>query len=697
MVNLHVLLIGISHYQENDVCSSLEGAVADVEAMEVYLLEQGVPSARISKLTVSNSAEGPPPEPRDTWPTYENMVAAIRRLTAAAEPGEQVLIHYSGHGGRTTPSLIPGVKGAESIDEGLIPPNIGEDGARFLRDVELTYLLHEMVEKGLQVTMVLDACHSAGLFRGGARLVARGSRGVDEAATTTTVSLVASPEELEATWRRAHNLDYMRTRGAAASGWLAAAEGCVLLAACRPVETAYEYPFAGRFRGLLTHSLLGILAEDGHDLSFRQIHNRLISRVQRHAPYQTPVIEGDVTRLIFGGHLRGLLDAIPVLEVDPAGKRVRLGVGEALGVAAGALLQLHPAGTPADRGAPGLGIVEIIEAGASESWAALEDADLPREGDQAVLIDPGVGLRRRVAVVPPEGVATADAATLDAVRSELRSQASRFLERVETAGAAAGDPDFQVSIRPSDRRADAEPRQYEIWHADGQEVVDLPSLPATAPERVVECLEQLAMFYNVRDLDNRDGRSPLRGKLEVEIGLLPEDFTPGDKLEPQPFPSQDSLPSVETGWWICLTVVNHSYQALDITVLDLQPGWTIEQIFPTNGAETLDGGKAVRIPFQIYLPRRFRNRRETFKVFGTADPVSFRWLELPALDPAAAGEDDTPRRRTPPTRSALHHPLNRLFAGITWGVPTMRGSGTGNASRFWTSTQVEFEVVKSCR
>ena len=111
-------------------------------------------------------------------------------------------------------------------------------------------------------------------------------------------------------------------------------------------------------------------------------------------------------------------------------------------------------------------------------------------------------------MVPPERDTTAGSEMLDAVKRELRPQASRFLELVETVDATAGDPELQVSVRPSDRRADAMPPHYEIWHADGREVADLPPLPATAPARVVECLEQLAKFHNVRDLDNRDGRSP---------------------------------------------------------------------------------------------------------------------------------------------------------------------------------------------
>ncbi len=720
MVNLRALLIGIGHYDENEVCDSLEGAVADVEAMEDFLLRQGVSRERICKLTVSNDSTGRPPEPRDEWPTYENMVAAIQRLTAVAEPGEHVLIHYCGHGGRIAPTLIPELKGSGGIDEGLIPANVGQAGARYLRDVELTCLLYLMVEKGLLVTLVFDACHSAGLFRGKAGLRARGSRKLDRS-TPPLDSLVASRRELKETWQRVHNRAY---RGASTSGWLAAAEGLVLLAACRSVETAYEYPFAGRFRGLLTYCLLEVLAGEGGDLCFQQIHNRLIGRIHHYAPHQTPVLEGDVTRRVFGGHLRALLDGIEVLEVDPGGGRVRLGAGHALGISQGALLRICPSRggrrerSSADRrDHPRRPLVKITETGAFESWGTATDQSgvIPqvgkpdtvakvRRGDLAVLIDPGDRCRRQVVLVPPEragalaaggwrsGTASAAAETLGEVRQELERRAGGFLELVEDVDSGSGRaPDFQVTVkRQRHGRAGAttpEPREVEIWSSDGKKVTDLPPLPVTAPNTAVlvaESLLQLAKFHNVRDLENRDNSSPLNGALTVELGLLPEGFAAGRDLEPQPFGPRDPLPEIKSGQWICLTIANQSEQALEITVLDLQPGWTIEQIHPLTGSETLEGGIAVRLPFEIYLPVGFRSGREVIKVFGTTDPADFRWLRLPAIG--------TPRRLTRSGLGTPSDPLERLFAEIARDGPPARSTQTHLASRYWTSAQVELEV-----
>ncbi len=721
MVNLHALLIGISHYQDNDVCTSLQGAVADVEAMAGYLIDQGVPADRIRKLTSSKGAGDAPAEPREAWPTYENMVAAIQQLTAVAEPGEHVLIHYAGHGGRVTPTLIPGSK---SIDEGLIPPDVGGPGARYLRDVELTYLLYRMAEKGLMVTLIVDACHSAGVFRGRRpgkpKLVPRGSRKVDRT-TAAPDSLVASPEELKRVWLKVHNQAYV-TRGESPRGWLAAAKGSVLLAACRSVESAYEYPFAGRFRGLLTYCLLEILNEH-RELSFQQIQRRLVDRIHDVAPGQTPVLEGDDSRGVFGGRHHKPRAAIEVRKVEQDG-RVRLGAGQAVGLAAGALVRVLPATSDDHRDPLRRPVVKITEVGASESWGyATSDGGeaTVQPGDRAVLIDPGDRVRRRVALIPPgHGDPTADTAVptsggghpgfgrrrqvlrdggrsrrhatgaagmLDAVRQELDRRASGFLELVGDANAADDPPDFKVAAGHDGDPAGAgasRPWELEIRYANGRRIADLPRLPMTDPRsagRAVDCLVQLARYHNVRELENCDDRSPLNGALSVELSLLGEDFAPSRDIEPQPFASQDSIPEVEVGRWICLTVANHSTQALEITVLDLQPGWIIEQIHPTSGAETLDGGLAVRLPFRIRLPSGVRNRRKIFKVFATVEPTDFRWLQLPAIG--------TPQR----TRGPQGDPLEQLFAKIAQDGPRMRGPKTRHASRKWTSAQVEFEMV----
>src|SRR3954471_5578949 len=165
---IHALLIGVDCYLPNRLPDgssypSLGGCVRDVKRIETFLRTSlGLTDGDITMLTASNQpGSREPAEPKEQWPTYENMVRAFRELTEKAQPGEQVYIHYSGHGGRSR-TAYPRLKGESGLDESLVPTDIGNSEARYLRDLEVAYLVNEMTKKGLVVTLVFDDCHSGG-------------------------------------------------------------------------------------------------------------------------------------------------------------------------------------------------------------------------------------------------------------------------------------------------------------------------------------------------------------------------------------------------------------------------------------------------------------------------------------------------------------------------------------------------------
>ena len=58
----------------------------------------------------------------DLWPTYQNMVAKFKQLLAMGKTGDQVYIHYSGHGGKVLHSLAATTpRGDYSLAFGLVP------------------------------------------------------------------------------------------------------------------------------------------------------------------------------------------------------------------------------------------------------------------------------------------------------------------------------------------------------------------------------------------------------------------------------------------------------------------------------------------------------------------------------------------------------------------------------------------------
>src|SRR5688572_29325325 len=245
--NFHALLIACDFYFLNKLPNgsrfrSLGGCVRDIERVERELLRGRlqVPQENILKLTssVTPGADGPP-EPPEQLPTYDNIVKKFKELAERAKPGDQVYIHYSGHGGRIR-THFPELKGEDDVDETLVPIDIGDKSTRYVRDIDLAYALKRMVDKNLVVTIVLDSCHSGGATRNGgggdiALRTAEGPDPLDETPERPTDSLFAPREELVAAWRA---LSKEGTRNASpGGGWLPEPEGYVLMAACRPSES----------------------------------------------------------------------------------------------------------------------------------------------------------------------------------------------------------------------------------------------------------------------------------------------------------------------------------------------------------------------------------------------------------------------------------------------------------------------------
>ncbi len=240
----YALVIGIDLYLPNSTPEgsypSLRGCVRDATRVEEFLRQKaGLTDDNLIRLTSTPNAAGKPNEPPAQLPTYENIVNGFRELTRRAKADDHVYIHFSGHGGRC-PTLVPEVKGSVATDEALVPLDIGNPKARYVRDVEVARLLKEMTDKKLVVTVVFDCCHSGGATREVRRKDdPTGVRGVDFVDRTKrpTESLVGTAAELaDATPPEDPTRGPGQTRGVAPAD--AAATRCVVLAACRPFELA---------------------------------------------------------------------------------------------------------------------------------------------------------------------------------------------------------------------------------------------------------------------------------------------------------------------------------------------------------------------------------------------------------------------------------------------------------------------------
>ena len=697
--DLYALLIGIDCYLPNERSGTpnkinLSGCVRDIDRVEEFLRTRvGLPESHVLKLTAADDGSGRPAGPAENWPTRENLIRAFRRLGELAAPGDHVYVHYSGHGGRVkTPPRLRHIKGGEGFDEALVPADYNFREDKFLRDFELAYILRGYVERELVVTVVLDSCHSGGATHGGGR------RGLREKNGTAVRSLgvigdvlpppespVAPDEELAASW---HGRSGTPARDFdVGSGWLIEPKGYVLLAACRSSESAYEHAFDGAEQtGVLTHWLLDSLRSLGIGVTFKTLYDRVLAKVHSHFPNQTPQLQGEHDRVIFGGERARPPHSVAILQVAAAEGEVVLNVGQAQGVSRGALFAVYPRGeTDFTRVERRRALVSITTPGATDSrakiTARLRGGHI-EQGDQAVLLEPGAAKAWRTVrlVSRDEGSdGSPQPAPLQEVGEALRRRADGLV-RVASDGAPA---DFLVSI--------GEGAEYVISDAGGSAVRNLrPHLrigDAGAPARVAERLVHLTKYLNTHERDNYDPYSPLRRQVSAELLGVQAEYIIGDSPTPQPFEQGACVPTVKTGEWAFLKILNSSPQVLNVTALDLRPDWSIRQIYPSGAAsyEPLDPGHHLTLPLRAGLPHGYDEGRDVIKVFATVGASNFRWLELPAPD--APREVGNVRRGEPAGR------LEEFLAAFMHGGTFSRDLSVETAaSQEWVTVQVEMEV-----
>jgi hypothetical protein len=689
------LLIGIDCYMPNELPDGtsyphLAGCVRDVNLVEVLLTKTlGVKPEHLIKLTASGDGLQPT-EPNHLWPTYANIVAAFQSLTASAHPGDLVYIHFSGHGGRAA-TVYPEIKNQNGLDESLVPADIDHGDGQYLRDLEVAHLLAGMVAKELVVTVVLDCCHSGGMTRAGSGVAARGIASADHRPRSHQ-SLVAPGKQLIDTWRDLTNPAHARvqaTRSVTSSGgWLPEPKGYTLLSACRANEIAYEQPFDEQGNmGALTYWMLDSVRDIGPGLSYKVLHDRIVAKVHGQFASQTPQLQGEGDRIVFGIDRVKAFYAVNVIRTE-GDDRVLLAAGQAHGLGMAARFAVFPHGTTVfDDATMRLATVKVTQLGATESWADVEeragDASL-EAGSQAVLASAGrMRLIRKVTLVRAPA---SDALDDEAARAALDSVADALAEAGWVRLANSDEtPDFQVGV---DRDG-----AFEILDPAGQPIPRLrPPIRTSTPDaaiKVVRRLEHLAKYRALRELSNFDAMSPLAHGLDVTLTAWAETYEPGEPFEGQPLAPGTGLTVLCPGWWVALRIRNNASVPLNVSVFNLQPGWGAKQIWPYDASSfrLLDPRTEELLPLQASLLDEYDEGEDILKVFATVGTTDFRWLELPPLD--------TPSAPLRVGRAPVDE-LERLFSAFSADRPATRNfEPPAQASRSWTTEQVTLAVRRT--
>jgi len=154
------LLIGINYVGQS---GELSGCHNDVHNIKEYLMDvHEFPEENITILMDDGE---------HTEPTKKNMEEAYKKLVHESEPGDAVFCHYSGHGGRLRDD---GNDEADGYDETLIPVDYQTAGQ--IRDDDLYLNLVGAMPEGVQLTCLMDCCHSGTVLDLPYKFIADGSQ-----------------------------------------------------------------------------------------------------------------------------------------------------------------------------------------------------------------------------------------------------------------------------------------------------------------------------------------------------------------------------------------------------------------------------------------------------------------------------------------------------------------------------------------
>ncbi len=629
----HVLLIGIDSYPGNP----LFGCVNDIDAIQRLLIDRvGVARDRITRLVAPHEHAQHATDVPSQLPTLANLRAALARLGSdEVAPGDRVFIYYSGHG---TQATLDDGRGRRFTREALVPIDEIEGGLLF--DWELNHLVAAIAARTHAVTVVLDACSSAGITRGDRTPAAARHR----FKRTERVHTLASSQVVQP--------GLARGVGTA----LGSVQRCQVIAACRDDQRAQESPGDdGRSHGELTRALLRHLAAVGdHDLlslHWGRIWRAVEAEVRNANPLQHPWLAGSFGRRVFGFG--------PDEEGDhgyaiyPVDRGFRFDVGVLDGVTDGARIGVYgplPAAFPPldsrEDLAARLFTLEVTLADRSSSFAAAASPPTLPPGARGRLVAPGKSARLRVGLLP-------DDAELDRrLQSDLielvpAGDAELILERRpggwELTDGVFGDdsiPDRAILAVIPLARLDRARAMVEHYHA------------YTAPLRLAEACDDLPSMLQISMLDCGRQRIPADRAQnpdlpELEVGA-------------------DGVYEIAHGARLCFVVRNASHRALSVGLVDCGASGRVfilgTRRLPANSQHVFWANDTLGEPFVATAPDRASVGIDRLVAIGT----------------------------TRTDRSLAHLTLRTSFAdvltGVTRGTLASRSRGQESETEQWTAS-----------
>ncbi|CAF3590221.1 unnamed protein product [Fusarium graminearum] len=538
------------------------------------------------------------------WPTYSNVTAAIREVTATAQPGHCVYIHFSGHGVRLPPMGEFSDYGTGDLALGLL----SRDATRVqpLGGQLLAILLNAMVTKGLVVTLVLDCCFAASIYR----LERKNVRFLPFDAATFVMDHDEPTETIAQASSSCRDLSMQPS-------WLIDPNGYAILAACGPHEEATEVILGGVEHGALSFFLARSLRDFGMNKRHRDVFYRISPSVKANKLDQTPALYGNKNQEFFGPHT--LATTRPVIPAYKSRQETfTLEAGQAHGFREGDDFILYPSGVVDGSTALHNNVIAARISNLGPLTSVLDLTDGGKITETKCVAEPQsrqcfhdfpITLSDEVPK-PEEWIAAFQSYSLAVYRASEGHPAWLNLQVI-------GD-------------------EYKIYNKHGQQLNNIPVLQrgVVGPEDVAALFQHIVRYEFVKTLKNDSVPARFRSLFEVSIKTRADDiFTPDNIV--------DVEEDTRNKYMFELIVQNKCPEELYLHIFNLGPFWQVENVFygtavlPPQTFEDQFTGKFSK-KMRTMVPKEMRAMgsrqcEDILKVIVTSHPTSFDMLELPKI------------------------------------------------------------------
>jgi hypothetical protein len=265
------ICVGINDYPYDG--SDLNGCLNDAKAWADLLINHYGFAKNDIKLLLDSDA------------TCDKIISSLRNLITEAKSGDVLVFTNSSHG-----TYIADTSGDEEMyDEAICPYDCAD---KLIVDDDLRNIF-ESLSEGVSLSVISDSCFSGSVTRVAVSEVIPGMRTPDDRRVRFLNPALMSKSILINPWKAkmSGNNKYPESK-----------MKDILLTGCSDREYSYDARIGGVYHGAMTYYALQAIKEANYEITWQQLHSRLLYLIDEGGYPQHPQLEGKLInkkKLIF--------------------------------------------------------------------------------------------------------------------------------------------------------------------------------------------------------------------------------------------------------------------------------------------------------------------------------------------------------------------------------------------------------------